>query len=303
MDGTEYDAIILGTGITESILSGLLSLEGKKILHIDKNAFYGDAGASLNITSLWKQFRPKEQPPKELGENRDWNVDLIPKFIMAYGKLVKMIIKTKVSEYLNWKCVEGIYVYQYSKGGFFSKEGGYIEKVPGNDKEALTSNLMSLLEKRRCQKFFQYAQQFDPKKPETFAKKNPFKVTFGEFIKLFGLEDNTIDFLGHAVALYTSDDFMNRPAVQVLEKLQTYIDSVGRFGESPFIYPVYGLAGIPESFSRKCAVYGGTFMLNVTIHGLDYDPKTQMTTLQGSFEDVKGIAKSKIVIGNPSYFV
>jgi Rab GDP dissociation inhibitor len=105
------------------------------------------------------------------------------------------------------------------------------------------------------------------------------------------------------VALYTSDDFMNRPAVQVLEKLQTYIDSVGRFGESPFIYPVYGLAGIPESFSRKCAVYGGTFMLNVTIHGLDYDPSTQMTTLQGSFEDVKGIAKSKIVIGNPSYFV
>ena len=37
-----------------------------------------------------------------MGANRDWNVDLIPKFIMSFGKLVKMIIKTKVSEYLNW---------------------------------------------------------------------------------------------------------------------------------------------------------------------------------------------------------
>ncbi len=56
MDGTTYDVIIMGTGITESILSGLMSLEGKKVLHIDKNPFYGDAGASLNITALWKHF-------------------------------------------------------------------------------------------------------------------------------------------------------------------------------------------------------------------------------------------------------
>ena len=35
-----------------------------------------------------------------------------------------------------------------------------------------------------------------------------------------------------------------------------------RFGESPFIYPIYGLGGIPEGFSRMCAVNGGTFMLN-----------------------------------------
>ncbi len=60
MDGTTYDVIILGTGITESILSGLLSLEGRKILHIDKNPFYGGEGASLNLTSLWNHFGKKE---------------------------------------------------------------------------------------------------------------------------------------------------------------------------------------------------------------------------------------------------
>lgn len=36
-----YDVIVLGTGLTECILSGLLSVEGKKVLHIDRQDFYG----------------------------------------------------------------------------------------------------------------------------------------------------------------------------------------------------------------------------------------------------------------------
>ena len=51
-------------------------------------------------------------------------------------------------------------------------------------------------------------------------------------------------------------------------KIQLYIDSAGRFGDSPFIYPIYGLSGIPESFSRKSAVYGGVYMLNVKIKSI-----------------------------------
>ena len=33
---TEYDAIIIGTGLTETILSSALSRIGKTVLHIDK---------------------------------------------------------------------------------------------------------------------------------------------------------------------------------------------------------------------------------------------------------------------------
>jgi RAB protein geranylgeranyltransferase component A len=31
-------------------------------------------------------FREGETPNKKYGENREWNVDLIPKFVMANGK-------------------------------------------------------------------------------------------------------------------------------------------------------------------------------------------------------------------------
>ena len=129
MENETYDVIVCGTGFTESILSGLLSIEGKKVLHIDKNKYYGDEGASLNLTNLWEKFRNGATPPVQYGQNREWNVDLVPKFIMASGKLVKMLLKTQVSYYLRWKGVDATYVYQYSKGGFFSSAGGKIEKV------------------------------------------------------------------------------------------------------------------------------------------------------------------------------
>ena len=48
----------MGTGITESVLSGLLALDKKKVLHVDHNGFYGDSGASLNITTIWNKYHP-----------------------------------------------------------------------------------------------------------------------------------------------------------------------------------------------------------------------------------------------------
>lgn len=42
------------------------------------------------------------------------------------------------------------------EGGFFSKGGPKIEKVPANDKEAIRSDLMGMFEKNRCKNFFQF---------------------------------------------------------------------------------------------------------------------------------------------------
>ena len=78
----EYDAIILGTGLTECILSSLLSVQGKRVLNLDRNNYYGAETASLGLGNLFQKFRGVE-PGTQLGHPRYWNVDLIPKFIMA----------------------------------------------------------------------------------------------------------------------------------------------------------------------------------------------------------------------------
>lgn len=83
-----YDVIILGTGITECILSGLLSVNGKKVLHLDRNDYYGGDCASLPLDQAWKYFGEAGPVPAALGKAREYNIDLVPKFLMANGTVV-----------------------------------------------------------------------------------------------------------------------------------------------------------------------------------------------------------------------
>ena len=53
----EYDVIVCGTGLKECILSGLMSVSGKKVLHVDRNGYYGGESASLNLEQLYEKFR------------------------------------------------------------------------------------------------------------------------------------------------------------------------------------------------------------------------------------------------------
>ena len=97
------------------------------------------------------------------------------------------------------------------------------------------------------------------------------KTPMANIFKYWELEKNTIDFIGHALALYYNDDFLKRPAIECIQKILIYMDSHGRYGDSPFLYPVYGLGGIPEGFSRMCAIHGGTFMLNTDIEEILFE--------------------------------
>jgi Rab GDP dissociation inhibitor len=93
---------------------------------------------------LWEKFRPGQAVPKELGSSRDYNVDMVPKFMMANGKLVRVLIYTDVTKYLEFKAVDGSFVLNK----------GRVYKVPATDMEALRSPLMGLFEKRRARNFF-----------------------------------------------------------------------------------------------------------------------------------------------------
>lgn len=63
--------------------------------------------------------------------------------------------------------------------------------------------------------------------------------------KKFKFEANTIDFIGHAIALHTNDDYLALPAIETINKIKLYMDSMHLYGPSPFLYPIYGLGGLP----------------------------------------------------------
>jgi len=204
----EYDVIVLGTGLKECILSGLLSVKGKKVLHLDRNGYYGAETASLNLSNLWGMFRPGQEPPAQYGHNRDWNVDLIPKFIMANGLLVKMLLHTKVTRYLEWKTIDCSFVMQHSAGGMFSSAANKIHKVPANETEAIKSPLMGIFQKKKLRNFYQYLDRINLEDPDTWENKNLNTMKMCELYTSFGLDAAAVDFLGHAVALHINDDYL-----------------------------------------------------------------------------------------------
>jgi len=117
-----------------------------------------------------------------------------------------------------------------------------------------------------------------------------------DVFKKFKLEDNTIDFLGHAVALFRDDAYLTEPAIEAIKKIQLYVESLGKYGDSPFLYPIYGLGGLPESFSRLCAIHGGTYMLNTKVDEILFNSGKVCGIKSGDEE-----AKAPLIICDPSY--
>jgi len=282
----EYDAIVLGTGLKECILSGLLSVSGKKVLHIDRNKYYGADSASITpLEEMFEKFGlPK--PDESYGRGRDWNVDLVPKFLMANGQLVKLLIHTGVTRYLEFKSVEGSYVCK----------GNKISKVPADEREALSSDLMGLFEKRRFKNLLAYIQDFKDDDPTTWKGVDPKTTPMKDVFEKFGVDKNTIDFTGHALALYRDDDYIGQPCGTSIARIRLYSESLARYGKSPYLYPMYGLGELPQGFARLAAIYGGTYMLDKSVDEIVMEDGKAVGVRSGT-----EVARCKQVYCDPSY--
>ena len=121
-------------------------------------------------------------------------------------------------------------------------------------------------------------------------------MTMTELYEAWGLDEQTIDFLGHAVALHTTNDYLTQPALETVKKCRLFMESNGKYGDSPFLYPVYGLGGLPESFSRLCAIHGGTYMLNTNVDEILIENGKAVGVRCGEES-----ARAPLVISDPSY--
>ncbi|KAI6176020.1 Rab GDP dissociation inhibitor [Aphelenchoides bicaudatus] len=240
----------------------MLSVSGKKVLHIDRNNYYGGESASLTpLEQLYQHFRgDKGKPTPEMGRGRDWNVDLIPKFLMANGSLVKLLIHTGVTRYLEFKSIEGSYVCKAGK------------------------------------KFLVWVQSFDPNNSSTWEGMDPRSTPMQQVYEKFGLDENTADFTGHALALYRNDSYKNEPYQATVEKIRLYSDSLARYGKSPYLYPLYGLGELPQGFARLSAIYGGTYMLDKPVDEIVVENGRVVGVRSGS-----EVAKCKQLYCDPTY--
>lgn len=126
----------------------------------------------------------------------------------------------------------------------------------------------------------------------------------------YGLEATTRDFIGHSMALYQTDEYINQKgaAKETVIRIRLYVNSMARYGKSPYIYPLYGLGELPQGFARLSAIYGGTYMLNTTIDVIHYEGskavgiKATMKERGEEGDGMKFTTKAKKILADPSYF-
>jgi len=139
---------------------------------------------------------------------------------------------------------------------------------------------------------------------------NLLQLTMKEVYDKFGLEPATRDFIGHSMALYTDDEYISQvgTAEDAIKRIRLYVNSMARYGKSPYIYPLYGLGDLPQGFARLSALYGGTYMLSTDIDEVIYENgkavgiKATMKDRDNKGEGMKFETKCSMIISDPSYF-
>ncbi|UJR21349.1 hypothetical protein I4U23_024442 [Adineta vaga] len=303
----EYDVIIVGTGMVESILAAACARIGKSVLHIDINDYYGAEWASFSLDALteWIQKQenlptnviPEDQnekvvpisDPKNLFRNiqlkwniqetneetstvdsdspksitltelkkqsRKFNIDLTPKLYYASGGLIDLLVQSNVAKYCEFKLVSRLLL----------ERNGQLANVPSSRADIFNSNDINLIDKRLLMKVIMNCSSMSI--TDLNEDQN---LPFIDYLKKQKLNDALCHLIINSISMV---DY-NATTEEGFIKAKRYLDSLGRYGNSPFLFPLYGNGEMTQAFCRLCAVFGGIQFLRFPLAGFTIDCST-----------------------------
>ncbi|MFH4983577.1 hypothetical protein AB6A40_010286 [Gnathostoma spinigerum] len=194
---------------------------------------------------------------------RRFNIDLLPKVLLSRGPLVQTLCDSEVAKYCEFKCVDRFLCIAEE-----SEEDGscfHYHVVPSSRAEIFQSETISMLEKRRVMKFLKLCIDWktDREKAERELRGHDGQ-TFNQLLDSYEITGNVKNYIVETLAV-----LRNGVTVQEgIDAVSQFLESVGRFGNSPFLWTLYGSGELPQCFCRLCAVFGGVYCLNRSINGL-----------------------------------
>ncbi|XP_071979037.1 rab proteins geranylgeranyltransferase component A 1 [Engystomops pustulosus] len=194
-------------------------------------------------------------------EGRRFNIDLVSKFLYSRGLLIDLLIKSNVSRYTEFKNVTRILTYH----------DGRIEQVPCSRADVFSSKQLSMIEKRTLMKFLTFCADYE-QHPEEYQDHTD--VTFAEFLQSKRLSPSLQHFVLCSIAMVSN----STNTVDGLKATQHFLRCLGRYGNTPFLFHMYGLGEIPQCFCRMSAVFGGIYCLHHSLRGLLVDAQSSECT-------------------------
>jgi len=254
-ENEQYDYVISGTSLYKSILSAALSRAGQKVLHVDPNSYYGSENEASFDLATFSDLNETQKGPKfdefinDKSKNKKFVLDLCPRLLYANGSMVKLLVKSKICRYLEFRNVSGFYIEDEKDNKLIS--------VPCSKSALFTTTNLSAIEKRKMMKFI--SDNSNDSEEEKEAKKEIDENTvFGEYLKTLDLTPKLEKYISSCLAFSSKEDTLKT----VKHRIDLFLTSYGKYGQSAFLFPLYGNAELHQAFCRLSAVFGATFCLN-----------------------------------------
>ncbi|XP_074738339.1 rab proteins geranylgeranyltransferase component A 1 isoform X1 [Strix uralensis] len=191
-------------------------------------------------------------------EGRRFNIDLVSKLLYSRGLLIDLLIKSNVSRYAEFKNATRILAFREGK----------VEQVPCSRADVFNSRQLTMVEKRMLMKFLTFCLDYEQHPDEYQDYENS---TFAQFLRTRKLTPSLQHFILHSIAMVSETDCSTLEGLQATKK---FLQCLGRYGNTPFLFPLYGQGEIPQCFCRMCAVFGGIYCLRHSVQCLVVDKES-----------------------------
>ena len=203
-------------------------------------------------------------------EYRKFSIDLVPKILFSCGKLVDLLISSNISRYAEFRTIDKVCT-------IFD---GKIQSVPCSRTDVFNTKDLTIVEKRLLMKLLAQCMSYieHPEELKDFEDKS-----FLEFLKSNRLTEKIIHCMLEAISMSDGDVSVK----DGMEKTQKFVASLGRYGNTPFLYPMYGSGEIPQCFCRLCAVFCGIYCLRRPIEIIQLGSNDDKSIIRCDKQDIK----------------
>ncbi|KAM3437520.1 hypothetical protein NHJ13734_004587 [Beauveria thailandica] len=273
LSDTDWDVVISGTGLQQSLFALALSRSGKNILHVDPEGYYGEneAAFSLQEADAWAQkhaspdatgiFRAAEVTKAEgVPSPRSYSLALAPQLIHARSELLNKLVSSKAFRQIEFQAVGSFFIFQPASA---DETLPTLTRIPSTREDVFSSTTIPVRAKRSLMKFLKFVLDYESE-PQVEVWRPHAEKPLAEFLGSEFKLDATLQ--SYIITLTLSLDG-NIAVEDGLVAISRHLSSMGVFGIGfAAVYPKWGgLSEVCQVGCRAAAVGGAVYMLGTGI--------------------------------------
>ncbi|KMQ48220.1 Rab protein geranylgeranyltransferase, component A [Trichophyton rubrum] len=290
LDGSTWDVVISGTGLPQAFLALALSRSGKKILHIDKNDYYGGSEAAFSLQEAEEWVKKVNEVPNftpfesasisrpavsdgeddELSFSRAYTLSLSPHLLFSQSRFLPSLVSSRVYRQLEFQAVGSWWIYQHSTGSEANSQPARLQRVPSSREDVFSDETMSMKSKRSLMKLLRQLMQQGNDQENEAESEVAQNMQFQELLKTkYRIPSDLFDpLLSLSLSLKSMD---TTDSMDAIPNIKRHLSSIGVFGPGfgAVLAKWGGGAEFSQAACRACAVGGGIYALGKEIKKVD----------------------------------